>query len=66
MLLTQQVVNDNNLNINEINKKKLGFHLNITNNQWCKCRPSAKHWLTATRIRVIFGRSLLNYARINE
>lgn len=43
MLLTQQVAKDKNLNANEMSEKGLGFHLNITNNQCCKCIPSAKH-----------------------
>lgn len=61
MLLAQQVAKDKNLNANEMNEKGLDIHLNIINNQCCKCRPSAKHWLAATRIRVSFEGSLLNY-----
>lgn len=63
MLLTQQVAKDKNLNANEMNAKGLDIHLNITNNQCCKCRPSAKHWLTATRISISFEGFLLNYVR---
>lgn len=60
MLLTQQVAKDKNLNANEMSEKGLGFHLNITNNQCCKCIPSAKHWLAVTRIRVSLEGSLIN------
>lgn len=65
MLLTQQVAKDKNLNTNEMSEKGLDLRLNITNNQCSKCKPSAKHWLAATRIRVSFEGSLLNYVNIS-
>lgn len=43
MLLTQQVAKDKNLKANEMNEKGLDSHLNITHNECCKYRPSAKH-----------------------
>lgn len=65
MLLTQQVAKDKNLNTNEMSEKGLDLRLNITNNQCSKRRPSAKLWLAATRIRVSFEGSLLNYVNIS-